>query len=167
MTSWRSLERLWWLIAVVLVLVAGEARGGGSPDRMSLQVVSNATGQVLWEHAVNVNDYFTIDYRHSSDHTPVHDIFRIAASGVIVLTEEDYLWYGAGLEFNAAVADISFSDSMTRVRLHRVFPEVPLRVGEVAHQVLTIHRERLPLLSIAKGRESVCIRVNHKTAALR
>ena len=112
-------------------------------------------------------DSFTIDYRHSSDHTPVHDIFRIAEGGEIVLVEEDYLWYGSGLEFNPAVADISIVDSVTRVRLHRVFPELSLRVGEVANQVLTIHQERLPLLGIAKGRESVCIRTNRKTAAPR
>ena len=161
------MKRWWWSIAAVVVLLAGDACGGGDPDRICLQVVRRATGQVLWEHPVHAGDSFTIDYRHSSDHTPVHDIFRIAENGEIVLIEEDYLWYGAGLEFNPAVADISISESMTRVRLHRVFREVPLRVGEVAGQVLTIHQERLPLLNIAKGRESICIRTNHKTAALR
>jgi len=166
MTSWRSAKRCWWAFAAVLVLLSGEVRGG-DPGRMLLQVVSNASGQVLWEHPVQAGDTFTIDYRHSSDHTPVHDLFRITESGEIVLIEEAYLWYGAGLEFNPAVADISIADSMTRVRLHRVFPEVPLRVGEVANQVLTIHQERLPLLNIARGRESICIRINHQTAALR
>ncbi len=160
------MKRCWWLIAAVLVLVAGEARGG-EPARTLLQIISSATGQVLWEHPVQAGDSFTLDYRHSSDHTPVHDLFRIAEGGEIVLVEEAYLWYGAGLEFSPAAADISITDAMTRVRLHRVFPEVPLRVGEVANQVLTIHRERLPLLNIAKGRESICIRTNRQTAALR
>lgn len=160
------MKRGWWSIVAVLVLLAGWAHGE-DPDRLLLQIMSNATGQVLWEHPVHTGDSFTIDYRHSSDHTPVHDIFRIGENGEIVLIEEDYLWYGAGLEFNPTVADISIEGSTTRVRLRRVFPEVPLRVGEVANQVLTIHQERLPLLSIARGRDSICIRTIRNTATLR
>lgn len=154
------------MIAAVLLLVAAGARGEG-PDRLFLQVIRNATGQVLWERPVRAGDSFTIDYRHSSDRTPVHDLFRIGEKGEIVLVEEDYLWYGAGLEFNPTVADISMTDSMTRVRLHRVFEKLPLRVGEVANHVLTIRRERLPLLNVARGRESICIQIGRKTAALR
>jgi hypothetical protein len=152
------------LTSAAMLLFAAGASWGRCADPLRLQVVRHRTGQVLREYAVKRGDCFTIDYRHSSDHTPVHDIFRVSESGEIVLIEEDYLWYGAGLEFNPAAADISFSDSMTRVRLHRVLPHFLLRVGEVANHVLTVHRERLPLLNIAHGRESLCIQIVQKAA---
>jgi hypothetical protein len=43
--------------------------------------------------------------------------------------------------------------------MRRPFPRFLLRVGEVANHILTIHDQRVPLLSIARGRESVWIRV--------
>jgi hypothetical protein len=132
-------------------------------DRMVLEVVRRADDRVLWTHPVQTGDSLTIDYRHSSDHTPVHDVFQITAEGTFVLVEERFDWYGSGLEFHPS-ADISFAGNATRVRLHRPFPQIPLRVGEVAGHVLTIQEARLPLLNVAKGRESVCIRINHQAA---
>jgi hypothetical protein len=158
------MKRLTRFIFVAMFLLVAETSGGCCADLLYLQVVRHSNGQVLREYPVKKGDCFTIDYRHSSDHTPVHDIFRISESGEIVLVEEDYLWYGAGLEFNRAVADISSSDFATRVRLHRVFPQFLLRVGEVANHVLTVHRERLPLLNIAHARESLCIQIVQKPA---
>lgn len=158
------MKRLARFIFVAMFLFVAEALWSCCADLLCLQVVRHSNGQVLREYPVKKGDCFTIDYQHSSDHTPVHDIFRISESGEIVLIEEDYLWYGAGLEFHPAVADISFSDSVTRVRLHRVFPQFLLRVGEVANHVLTVHQERLPLLNIAHGRESLCIQIAQKPA---
>jgi hypothetical protein len=80
-------------------------------------------------------------------------------NGEIVLIEESYRWYGAGLESRADVGKTDFSGEWTRVRMRRPFPRFLLRVGEVANHVLTIHDQRVPLLSIARGRESVWIRV--------
>lgn len=99
-----------------------------------------------------------IRYRHSSDHTPVEDIFRIGTEGEIVLIEERYRWYGAGLESHPAAADTEFSKGWTRVHLHRVMPGFLLRVGEVADHTLIIHGQEAPLLSITKERDSVWIR---------
>ena len=112
---------------------------------------------MLWESAVKRGDFFTIEYRHSSDHTPVRDQFTINDDGEIVLIAESYRWYGAGLESHPDVGKTDFSGEWTRVRMRRVFPRFLLRVGEVASHVLTIHGQKLPLLSIARGRESVSI----------
>ncbi len=133
---------------------------------MRLEVARRADDHVLWSQPVHAGDRFTLDYRHSSDHTPVHDIFVITAEGTFILIEERFDWYGSGLEFHPS-ADISFSEAGTRVRLHRPFAEIALRVGEVAHHVVTVHQRRLPLLSVAEGRESVCIRITRQTAANR
>jgi len=119
--------------------------------------------RVLWSHPVQAGDSFTIDYRHSSDHTPVHDVFQVTAAGAFVLVEERFDWYGSGLEFHPS-ANITFCGSQTRVRLDRVFTEIPLRVGEVAGHTLTVHGTGLPLLSVAKARESVWIRTSQQPA---
>jgi hypothetical protein len=162
MASNRVLKLLGWLVVFGMIVWPSAAPTAGRAGGMHLEVVRTANGQVLWEHPIQEGDCFTIDYRHSSDHTPVHDIFQIAGDGKIVLVEEDYQWYGAGLEFNPAVADIAFAETGTRVRLHRAFPQLRLRVGEVANHVLTVDHERVPLLSIATGKESLCIRTVRK-----
>jgi hypothetical protein len=99
-----------------------------------------------------------IEYRHSSDHTPVRDLFAIGDKGEIILIEESYLWHGAGLESHPDVGKTDFSGDWTRVRMQRILPRFLLRAGEVANHVLTLHDREIPLLSIAKGRESVWIR---------
>jgi len=142
-----------------LPLAASAFAGSAAEQGLTFQIVRTAGEEVLWESPVKPGDYFTIDYRHSSDNTPVHDLFQIGSDGLIVLIEESYRWYGAGLESHPDVGKTDFSGEWTRVRMRRVFPRFLLRVGEVADHVLTIHGRKLPLLSIARGRESVWIRV--------
>jgi len=103
-----------------------------------------------------------MDYRHSSDHTPVHDVFRITEDGEILLIEESYLWYGAGLAFHPADGIMTAAGDWTRVLLCRKFPLFLLRVGEVANQVLSVKERKVPLLQIAHGGEQVWIRVAGK-----
>ncbi|MDI6725611.1 MAG: DUF1850 domain-containing protein [Smithellaceae bacterium] len=147
---------------LTLLSLAGQtpavSRAEGS---LTFQIVRTVGEEVLWESPVPVKpgDRFTIEYRHSSDHTPVRDLFTIGDEGEIILIEESYLWYGAGLESHPAVGKTDFAGDWTRVRLHRPFPRFLLRVGDVASQVLTIHGQEVPLLSIAKGGDSVWIRV--------
>jgi hypothetical protein len=145
---------------LILLPLAGQAPAAACAEgRLTFQIVRTAGEEVLWESPVQRGDRFTIEYRHSSDHTPVRDLFTIDDKGEIVLIEESYLWYGAGLESHPDMGKTDFSGEWTRVRMRRVFPRFLLRVGEVANHVLSIHGRKLPLLSIARGRESVWIRV--------
>ncbi|MBU2226057.1 MAG: DUF1850 domain-containing protein [Pseudomonadota bacterium] len=146
-------------LLLTLLSLAGQAAAvGPTEESLTFQVVRAVGEEVLWESPVKRGDRFTIEYRHSSDHTPVRDLFTIGDKGEIILIEESYLWYGAGLESHPDVGKTDFSGDWTRVRMHRVFPRFLLRVGEVADHVLTIHGQEVPLLSIAKGRDSVWIR---------
>ncbi|MBW6485698.1 MAG: DUF1850 domain-containing protein [Syntrophobacterales bacterium] len=139
--------------------MAEPAFAGAAAEReWTLQIVRKAGEEALWESPVKRGDFFTIEYRHSSDHTPVRDLFTIDDDGEIILIEESYLWYGAGLESHPDIGITDFSGEWTRVRLHRPFPRFLLRVGEVANHVLILHGREIPLLSIAKKRESVWIR---------
>lgn len=161
MSCQTAVSRTAGFIAVMVFVGWMAASLRAESARMLLQIVRQADTKVLWAHPVQAGDSFTIDYQHSSDHTPVHDVFQVTAEGAFVLIEERFDWYGSGLEFHPS-ADITFAGSRTLVRLHRHFPQIPLRVGEIAQQELTVHRARLPLLSIANGRESVCIRISHQ-----
>ena len=143
----------------MLVLLTGSA-WAGTPAKGDLifQIVRTAGEQVLWESAARPGDHFTIEYRHSSDHTPVRELFQIGEDGEIVLIEESYRWFGAGLESHPDVGKTDFSGNWTRVRMQRVFPCFLLRVGEVTAQIVTIHDPHVPLLSIPQGTESEWIR---------
>ena len=131
-------------------------------DDLYLQVVRQPEDKLLLEFQVEAGGLFYIDYVHSSDHTPVHDIFRMDEGG-IVLIEEDFDWYGSGLEsVSNAGARVSLSGDKTRVFLHRECPRFLLRVERVAGHVITYKDSRIPLLSIARGGDSVWIRLVKK-----
>lgn len=146
-----------WLLAI-LSLAGAVSAEPYTVEPLTFQIVRTVGEEVLLESSVKRGDCFAIEYRHSSDHTPVRDLFRIGDEGEIVLIEESYQWYGAGLESHPDVGKTTFSGDLTRVRMQRVFPRFLLRVGEVANHILKLHGRDIPLLSIAKGRESVWIR---------
>lgn len=128
-----------------------------------LQIVKQPEGTILVEYNIERGDYFYLDYTHSSDLTPVHDIFQINQQDEIVLLEEDYYWYGAGLEFHPdANAHISHDDTKTKVRLYRVFSHFLLRVGRVAGHVITYKNQQVFLKDITRGGSLVWIRVIRK-----
>ena len=83
--------------------------GGGASI---FQIVRTVGEEVLLESPVKRGDLFTIEYRHSSDHTPVRDLFTIGDEGEIVLIEESYRWYGAGLESHPEMGKTYFSGEL-------------------------------------------------------
>ena len=150
--------RILCLLLIILSLAGQAPAVLCAEESMTFQIVRTVGEEVLWESPVKRGDLFTIEYRHSSDHTPVRDLFTISDEGEIILIEESYLWYGAGLESHPDVGKTDFSGEWTRVRMHRPFPRFLLRVGEVANHILTLHGRDVPLLSIAKGGDSIWIR---------
>lgn len=153
--------RIIYILFLLLQLLHAPACAA-EKDTLHLQVVAQPEGRLLLEFQVEAGDLFYIDYVHSSDHTPVHDIFQMDEGG-IVLIEEDFDWYGSGLEsVSNAGAKVSLSGDKTRVFLHRECPRFLLRVGRVAGHVITYKDSRIPLLSIAKGGDSVWIRLLKK-----
>ncbi|MBA4397324.1 MAG: hypothetical protein C0394_08080 [Syntrophus sp. (in: bacteria)] len=154
--------RILRLLLTFLTLAGQTPAAFCAEGNLTFQIVRTAGEEVLWESPVQRGDEFTITYRHSSDHTPVRDLFLIGAKGEIVLIEESYRWHGAGLESHPGVGHTTFSEGWTRVRMHRVIPRFLLRVGEVANHTLVIHDQSVPLLSISRGKDSIWIRVTQK-----
>jgi len=131
------------------------ATGG---NRLVLQIVLVSDNSVLSEFTVSTGDRFYLDYVHSSDHTPIHDVFEVGRHGEIILIEEDFRWYGAGLEFHPQ-ADITFADEGTQVRLHRIFPNFLLRVGRIADQKISYRNTVISLKTLAQGGSLIRIRI--------
>jgi len=159
MTECAGIIKIVIVFAVLLLFSpCASAREG-----LVLQVARQPDDTVILECPLDIGDRFYLDYTHSSDLTPVHDIFVINENGGIVLVEERYDWYGVGLEFmETDDASIDFNGKQARVMLHRHFDNFLLRVGRVAGHVLTCNGQSIPLLSIAAGGDSVWIRTVRK-----
>lgn len=147
------------LFLLALMILSGNVSASGAgPGGLNLQIVRTKGEEILWEASAKPGDYFTIEYQHSSDHTPVRDLFTIGDHGEIILIEESYRWYGAGLESFPGVGEIDLSGDWTRVRMHRSLPYFFLRIGRIANHILTFKGQDVPLLSIGTGGDSVWIR---------
>lgn len=120
----------------------------------SLRVESLDTGKILFRCSLQAGDRFLIDYIHSSDKTPIQDIFEVCEEGILVLIEERFSWYGAGLEhLSWEKASVVYEKDCTRVLLRREFPILRLRVGRIAQHRLTVRGTTIFLRDIARGGE--------------
>ncbi len=161
----RRFLQVAWLLVVPpagIGLCLAFAHAASAAGDLRLEIVRRNDGRLLWHAPVAAGDRFELLYRHSSDHTPVHDLFEVTAAGGFLLLEERFAWYGAGLEFHPS-ADISFSPEGTRVRLKRPFPVIPLRTGQTADHRLRVGGKELSLLEIAPEGDSLWIRIGRTT----
>lgn len=131
-------------------------------EALLLQIVHYKTDVVLHEWKVKPGDRFYLDYTHSSAKTPVHDIFIINDQGQIILIEENFSWFGAGLEaLSTEHSRVVYDTRQKKIRVlqHRHFPDFLLRIGRVANHRMTCHKKSIPLKNLAKGGELVRIQV--------
>ncbi|PKN35171.1 MAG: hypothetical protein CVU61_04155 [Deltaproteobacteria bacterium HGW-Deltaproteobacteria-19] len=145
----------WLLGAALLLLPSWTAEGA---DSFFLQILRHPEGSVLRQVPVNPGDVFQLKYTHSSDGTPVLDLFRVGEDGGFVLLEEQYEWYGAGLESHPQ-AVISFKGDRTRVTVNRRLQELLLRVGRVSNQVILSGDTSIVLAELVPGGSLVRIRI--------
>jgi len=144
------------IVVIFIIFPSAPATG----DSLYLQIYQPERKEVLLEFPVVSGDRFRIRYTHSSDLTPVVDHFVIVEVGKMILKEEEFRWYGSGLEFRSTPdARVVLDDHRTRVFLHRPFVYIPIRVGRVAGHHVEINGLSIPLRRVAKGGERVWIRV--------
>lgn len=156
-----AIQRTFRLLGMVFFILGLCCPAYGEKDlRFSLRLESLGRGGALFEYPVHSGEEFTLYYIHSSDHTPVRDTFRIDHEGRLLLIEEAFLWYGAGLEFlNHQESRITYEGEWTKVRLNRVFPELVLRVGRVARQRLIFKDRTIFLDALAPPGESIVLSI--------
>lgn len=128
------------------------------PGFFSLRLESRETQKVLLELPIQTGEFLHYQYFHSSDHTPVRDTFRVGEEGKLILIEEAFLWHGAGLEFQShGEAKLSYAGPWTRVQLNRVFRQLPIRVGRIAQQSLTVRGQTYRLDGLGKPGECLIL----------
>jgi hypothetical protein len=152
-----------WIFSLVLffILSSPSLRAQGS-EGFFLLLENRETRKVLLRIPLQPGECFQYEYIHSSDHTPVHDTFRIDEGGKMILVEESYLWYGAGLEFQGhGEAQLSFAGPWTRVHLNRDFSQLAIRVGRVARQILTVRGQNYRLDELEKPGECLILSLSH------
>jgi len=142
------------LLYVVIVLGLPVFGVGEDLFPLSIRIESVDRETILLDLPIRREGRFFIEYVHSSDHTPVQDIFQIDEGGEMILVEENFNGFGAGLEFMSwEKASVTIDEGKIRVRLKRPFPFLHLRVGRVANHVLKLNGRAIPLKEIAKGGE--------------
>lgn len=153
------------LLYVLLVLGLPVFGVGEDLFPLSIRIESVDRETILLDLPIRREDRFVIEYVHSSDHTPVQDVFEIDEKGEIVLIEENFNWFGAGLEFMSwEKASLTIEDGKIKVHLKRHLPTLHLRVGRVANHVLTLNGRAIPMKEIAKGGELLKIWVGPEDA---
>jgi hypothetical protein len=141
-------------VPILIVLILTPLCFAESDFPFSIRMESLERERVLLDLPVKPGDRFYIHYTHSSDKTPVHDIFEIGISGEMILIEENFDWYGAGLEFmNWEKASINIEDGKIKVLLRRHFPSLLLRVGRIANHTFIFNGVNIPLKKVARGGE--------------
>jgi hypothetical protein len=145
---------------VLILFTFGLSAGGEGQTAFSLRI-RNFEGANLLTLPIHTGEQFYIHYIHSSDKTPVRDTFQIDDAGQLVLVEEAFLWYGAGLEFqNHHGVQLAYDGKWSTVRLYRVFPELVIRVGRVAEQRLILKDQSIRFDRLARPGERIILSVN-------
>lgn len=122
--------------------------------------VADFDGEKIIDFPLRAGDTFFLSYLHSSDGTPVRDTFRLGEDGQLILVEEAYLWYGAGLEFQKRDGVQWTSDGRwSIIRLDRILPELRLRIGRVAQQILVLPDRVIPFDTLGRPGEGLIIAV--------
>lgn len=147
-------EKFLALVFVVILSIATSGCIEGDDSSFLLRVESPERGEVFLDLPVRSGEQIYLDWIHSSAKTPILDTFQVGNNGEMILVEEDYQWYGAGLEFmNHGEVCVTPKGKDTKTVLKRRFPYLLLRVGWVANQKLTVNDTTIPLNEIAEGGE--------------
>jgi hypothetical protein len=150
-----------FFILMILCGLSAFPQIGGAEDPFVLRV-ADFDGKKIVDFPLRAGDTFLIRYIHSSDGTPVRDTFRLGEGGQLILVEEAYLWYGAGLEFQKHDGVQWTSDGRwTKIRLDRILPELRLRIGRVAQQVLVLPDRVIPFDMLGRPGEGLIFEVTH------
>jgi len=144
---------------LLILFTFGLAADGEGQAAFSLRI-QNFEGADILTLPIHTGDHFYIHYIHSSDKTPVRDTFQIGEAGQLVLVEEAFLWYGAGLEFqNHHGIQLAYDGKWSTVRLNRVFPELVIRVGRIAEQRLILKNQSINFDRLARPGERLLLSV--------
>ncbi|MBO8141291.1 MAG: DUF1850 domain-containing protein [Firmicutes bacterium] len=143
--------------AVAAVLLLTWTTTGQTALRLAL--IDGASGDEVWAVPVNPGQWVRLRYVHSADRTPVESWFRVSGDPLgLVLEEERYAWYGAGLEFYGPDS-MEWETGWVVVRPDRHLSRLPLRVAGTVEQELCAGKARVRLNDLASFGQSLIVEV--------
>ncbi len=123
------------------------------------EIVTGETGQSLFRQQVAVGEEILYAYIHSSDGTPVEQLFVLREDGLLHLLETRYAWHGAGMEFGSGF-DFNFEGEMVVITGYDFsFTSLPMRVARTVPQKFIIGSQTVLLSDLAAGGTSLVVRV--------
>ena len=90
----------------------------------------------------DIDDYFTIEFLHSVNKTPVKDYYRFDRKKTIINYMTVYYDYGAGVETsleNGEVLTHGLDNSMIISNINKTFKELNIYITPVTEHILTIN----------------------------
>lgn len=137
----------------------GEGEITSSPPLFKLSLVYFHNQQEIYSQLLHGDEEIRLWYIHSSDHTPVEQVFAISKEGHLTLLEERYSWYGAGLEFGSGL-DFEFMGEQVIVSGYdRTLESLLLRVARTVPQKLFIDTKELILTDMIEGGARILIEI--------
>lgn len=122
-------------------------------------VVDVETGDELWWAPAAAGDELWYMYTHSADKTPVHSLLRVCPPPVgLVLEQERYLWYGAGLEYRRD-RGVVLDGQWVVVHAKRVIGGLVLRIAGTVEQRVVVGDESTTLGQLASYGRRVMLEV--------
>jgi|HigsolmetaAR206D_1030411.scaffolds.fasta_scaffold01335_10 hypothetical protein len=120
-----------WLPIIFLLVIIGVSLF--IPFKEALVFEHQNQGKIMAYLGIKIKDRFTIRYTHSVHLTPVIEDYYVNEKNEIVQTKETYERFGIGMP-NNAIGDEIFTHKGNKYiisNMHRVFPYIDLRVGQV------------------------------------
>ncbi len=139
--------------------IKGGEEDSFSPSSFTLYLTEIEQKEIIYSHTLYGEEEIRFWYIHSSDHTPVEQRFTISNEGHLVLEEERYSWYGAGLEFGSGL-DFEFQGDQVIVSGYdRSFASLFIRVARTVPQKLIIDENELLLSDLAAGGSRILLQI--------
>lgn len=139
--------------------IEGGEEGSFSPSSFTLQLIEIEEEEIIYSHKLYGDEEIRFWYIHSSDHTPVEQRYTISNEGHLVLEEERYSWYGAGLEFGSGL-DFEFQGDQVIVSgYNRSFASLFLRVARTVPQKLIIDENEILLSDLATRGSRILLQI--------
>lgn len=155
----------WVKSAIVFIAIVGAflvLTPGKHPNAPYALKIYNQEDVLLYSTAVSPEEVITLRYRHSSDGTPVVQIFQVGENGTLDLLEEQYSWFGAGLEHGSGHHFTYEGDTVRVSGYDRKFSELFIRVARTVPQELELGGESLQLADLAPGGSRLLLKIEEK-----
>jgi hypothetical protein len=148
------------LLGVFLIITIGVERHPASSSLyLNIYLFDGNAEILLYSQPVYEEQKIILSYIHSSDLTPIKQIFMVNKNESLDLHAEKYRWYGAGLEFGSGY-NLSYEEGWVIITGYdRSFTTLPIRVAATVNQTLSVGSENIILSDLAPSGSTMLLKV--------